>query len=195
MAVHGVLKGLRSIFKAEGSSIMAGSTIPSGKGSKEGGRERAGLSFTLISDAFRNGGSIPPVYTCRGQGISPRLSWSNVPSGVRSFALVLEDPDAPGGAFSHWVVYNIPADKRELPSSLPSTPSLPDGTRQGINDFRKTGYGAPCPPPGKAHRYRFRIYALRALLTPPAMMDRTTLLQAIRDQVIEAAELLGFFER
>jgi Raf kinase inhibitor-like YbhB/YbcL family protein len=107
----------------------------------------------------------------------------------------LEDPDAPGGTFSHWVVYNIPADTRELPSSLPSNPSLSDGTRQGINDFRKIGYGAPCPPPGKAHRYRFRMYALRTLLTAQAMMDRATLLQDIRDQVMEAAELMGFFER
>jgi Raf kinase inhibitor-like YbhB/YbcL family protein len=169
--------------------------IPPGKGEKEAVMKRADPSFTLVSDAFRNGGSIPPVYTCRGQGISPRLSWSNVPSGVGSFALILEDTDAPGGTFSHWVVYNIPPEKRELPPSFPSTPVFSDGTRQGMNDFRKVGYGAPCPPPGKSHRYIFRMFALKALLTPPPMMDRNTLLHQVRDQTLEVAELMGFFKR
>jgi Raf kinase inhibitor-like YbhB/YbcL family protein len=186
-----------SWFSVWGKSMLfiTGITNLSGKKVKEAGKERTDPFLTLHSDAFRNGGSIPPVYTCGGKGVSPQLSWSNVPPGVKSFALIMEDPDAPGGMFSHWVVYNIPAEKRELPPSFPSTLSLPDGTRQGMNDFQKIGYGAPCPPPGTPHRYYFRIFALRTLLTPPATIDRTTLLLNIRDQVIEAAELMGFYGR
>jgi phospholipid-binding protein, PBP family len=173
--------------------MLTGDTISSGKGMKEIARKPTDPAFTLVSDAFRNGGSIPPVYTCRGQGISPRLSWSNVPPEVRSFALILEDPDAPGGTFSHWVVYNIPAEKRELPPSLPAAPVLPDGIRQGINDFRKTGYGAPCPPAGVSHRYYFRLFALRSSLAPLSTMNRASLLSTIRNEILETAELMGFF--
>jgi Raf kinase inhibitor-like YbhB/YbcL family protein len=175
--------------------FISGITNPLIRNVKEAVKDGTDPSLNLGSDAFRNGESIPPVYTCSGRGISPQLSWSNVPSGVRSFALIMEDPDAPGGTFSHWIVYNIPAEKRELPPALPSTPLFSDGTRQGINDFQKMGYGAPCPPRGKPHRYYFRIFALRALLTPPATMDRTTLLFEIKDQVIEATELMGSYGR
>jgi Raf kinase inhibitor-like YbhB/YbcL family protein len=160
---------------------------------RETGKKGKDPSFTLLSEAFRNGGTIPPVYTCRGQGISPRLSWSHSPDGVVSYALILEDRDAPAGTFSHWVVYNIPADTEELPPSIPPNPSLPDGTRQGVNDFRKVGYGAPCPPPGKPHRYYFRLFAVRTTLIPRPGMDRHTLLLGLKDQVIDIAELMGFF--
>ena len=148
----------------------------------------------LTSDAFRNGGQIPPVYTCKGQGISPKLIWTNVPSGVKSYALIMEDPDALGGIFSHWVVYNIPPAIREIPSSFPTDSSLPDGTRQGTNDFRKTGYGGPCPPPGRPHRYYFRIYALDTSLSAVSM-DRNSLLRGIEGHVIEKTDLMGFFAR
>jgi Raf kinase inhibitor-like YbhB/YbcL family protein len=173
--------------------FLGGISVPSEKGQKEAGKKREDPSFTLASDAFRNGGSIPPVYSCRGQGISPRLYWSNVPEGVRSFALIMEDPDSPGGTFSHWVIYNIPADKKELPASLPPNPSFPDGTRQGVNDFRRMGYGAPCPPSGKSHRYYIRLFALKVLLRPVGAMNRATLLSEIKDQVLDKAELMGFF--
>jgi Raf kinase inhibitor-like YbhB/YbcL family protein len=152
-------------------------------------------SMILSSDAFQNGGQIPPVHTCKGQGISPQLAWRNVPPGVKSFALIVEDPDSPGGTFGHWVLYNIPGEKRELPSSVPPSSSLPDGTRQGMNDFRKIGYGGPCPPPGRPHRYYFRIFALRVTFLPSATMDRAALLLAMKDQMITTAELMGFFSR
>ncbi len=173
---------------------MPGITVSS-EPTKERRKENADPPFVLSSDAFRNGGEIPPVYTCRGQGISPLLTWNGTPEGVRAFALLLEDPDAPGGTFSHWVVYNIPPEKRELPPSLPHNPSFPDGIRQGMNDFRKIGYGAPCPPPGRSHRYYFRLYALDAPLIPAPSMDRDTLLRGIKGHVYGTAELMGFFKR
>jgi Raf kinase inhibitor-like YbhB/YbcL family protein len=167
-------------------------SIPKGKEPEIPGSDP---SMILVSDAFRNGGEIPPVYTCKGQGISPQLTWSNVPVEVRSFALIVEDSDAPGGTFSHWIVYNIPADRRELPPSIPPTPSLSDGIRQGVNDFRKIGYGGPCPPPGKRHRYYFRIFGLRTQLPPAGTLDYAALLRTIEGQVIATGELMGFFSR
>lgn len=190
-----VLRELWNFLSGKTMQLITEMIATTGKSVMEAGREVKNSPFTLASDAFRNGGSIPPVYTCKGQGISPKLIWSNVPSGIGSFALMMEDPDAPGSTFSHWVIYNIPAEKRELPSSLPSIPLFPDGTRQGMNDFRRIGYGAPCPPPGKPHRYYFRIFALKALLKPSAAMDRTNLLHNVRDQLIEKAELIGLFGR
>jgi Raf kinase inhibitor-like YbhB/YbcL family protein len=165
------------------------------KPTREARKENTDPTFILSSDAFRNGGEIPPVYTCRGQGISPLLTWDGSPAGIRAFALLLEDPDAPGGTFTHWVIYNIPAEKRELPSSLPRIPSFPDGTRQGMNDFRKIGYGAPCPPPGKSHRYIFRLYAVDTLLVATPGMDRGMLLRGIRDHVRASTDLMGCFKR
>jgi Raf kinase inhibitor-like YbhB/YbcL family protein len=114
---------------------------------------------------------------------------------VKSFALLVEDPDSPGGTFSHWVMYNIPADKREIPPSIPPTSSLPDGTSQGINDFRKIGYRGPCPPHGTRHRYYFRIFALKTMLSRTGTMNRAALLRAIEEQVIAKGELMGFFSR
>ncbi len=137
----------------------------------------SGSAIQLQTDAFRNGGEIPPVYTCKGQNISPRITWSNVPEGTRSFALIMEDPDAPGGTFAHWVIYNIPADKRQLPASVPIQPNLDDGTRQGPNDFRRIGYAGPCPPPGRPHRYYLRIYALDTMVSPQGTLDRSGLLR------------------
>ena len=161
----------------------------------ETGGEKPGSVMILSSDAFRNGGEIPPVYTCKGQGISPKLRWNTVPQAAKSLALIVEDPDAPGGAFSHWVIYNIPPDKRDLPPSIPPSPALPDGTRQGSNDFRKTGYGPPCPPPGKPHRYNFRIFALDIILPSSGTMDRASLIRRMEGHIIAKADLMGFFKR
>lgn len=157
--------------------------------------EKTGFSINLTSDAFRNGGEIPPVYTCKGQNISPHLIWDGVPGGTKSLALIMDDPDALGGTFSHWVIYNIPSGARHLSASVPGNQSLSDGSRQGTNDFRRYGYSGPCPPPGKSHRYYFRLYALDSILPQTGMLTRNTLLKSIEGHVIGKGELMGFFKQ
>jgi hypothetical protein len=114
----------------------------------------------LKTSAFPAGGDIPKQFTCSGADVSPALTWSDPPPRTRSLALIMDDPDAPVGTFVHWVVYNLPASARQLPAGVPGNNAIPGGGKQGVNDFPKTGYGGPCPPPGKPHRYFFRLYAL-----------------------------------
>lgn len=113
------------------------------------------MAFQVISSAFEDGGAIPAVYSCDGQDRSPALSWHDVPAGTQSFVLIVDDPDAPGGRFTHWVLFDIPADVRSLTENESATGI------QGINDFQTAGYNGPCPPPGGSeHRYLFTLYAL-----------------------------------
>ena len=123
------------------------------------GPGRRAMSFVLETKAFPKGGEIPSKYTCTGEDVSPALSWNGAPQGTKSFALIMEDPDAPSGAFTHWVVYDLAADAHQLPENVSKTDDLSGGGHQGRNDFRRPGYGGPCPPPGKPHRYFFRLHA------------------------------------
>ena len=148
----------------------------------------------LSSTAFSEGAMIPVRYTCDGTDFSPPLAWSEAPGGVKSFALVCDDPDAPMGAWVHWVVCNIPAATSSLQENMPVADTLSDGTRQGVNDFRKTGYGGPCPP-GGAHRYFFRLYALDTELVPDQTMTKKKLLTAMEGHVLGEAVLMGRYER
>lgn len=118
----------------------------------------------VVSNAFGNGSSIPQIYTCNGANVSIPLSWSNVPSNTKSILIIMEDLNAPGGPFLHWVVYNIPPNVTGLPQGLPNTPYVPGIGYQGINDFGKVGYGGPCPPPGSAHEYVILVIALNTTL-------------------------------
>lgn len=122
------------------------------------------LAFELKTDAFEPKGVIAARYTCDGNDFSPALYWQNPPVGTKSFALIMDDPDAPMGTWVHWVVYNIPAAVSQLGEGFERQTTLPDGTKQGITDFGRMGYGGPCPPPGKPHRYYFKLYALDVLL-------------------------------
>src|SRR5438445_12680380 len=118
------------------------------------------MSFQITSTAFSNGASIAKNYTCDGPDVSPSLNWTGAPAGTQSFALIADDPDAPAGTWVHWVLYNLPAGVSELPENIAKVESLDlDGARQGRNDFRRPGYGGPCPPPGPPHRYFFKLYA------------------------------------
>lgn len=154
-----------------------------------------GESMKLESDAFSEGGYIPAKYTCKGEDVSPPLKWSGTPKGCVSFALIVEDPDAPMGTWDHWVAYDIPGDKNSLDEGVPTEKSLPDGYRQGINDFRKIGYGGPCPPPGKPHRYVFTLYALDAKLGLDAGLNKGAVLKAIKGHILGKAVLTGLFKR
>ncbi len=153
------------------------------------------MSFTLSSPAFENGGEIPGKYTCVGDDISPELVWENPPDATSGFALICEDTDAPGAAWVHWVIWGIPPAVRKLPEGVPLDPVLDNGAGQGITDFRRLGYGGPCPPPGRPHRYFFKLYALdRAILLPPGG-TKEDLLAAIDGHILAETSLMGTFKR
>ena len=153
------------------------------------------MSFNIQTDAFRNGAEIPAKYTCSGANVSPALQWSNVPPNTKSLALIVDDPDAPGGTWTHWVLWDIPAHAGSLPEAVPHDESLPGGARQGKSDFGKVGYGGPCPPPGKAHRYFFRMYALDTVLALRGGSERPDLEDAMKRHILTQAEWMGTFKR
>lgn len=149
----------------------------------------------LKSTAFKDGERIPVKYTCEGQNISPSLTWSDVPEDTRSFALMADDPDAPAGIFTHWVIFNIPLNSRELPEAVPTKPQLAGDALQGRSDFGSIGYGGPCPPPGKPHHYNFTLYALDKLLELPTGTSKRKVLDAMPGHILAQAELVGIYQR
>jgi len=154
-----------------------------------------GMAMRLTSTAFEDGGLIPPLYTCDDQDISPPLTWDGPPAETRSFALICDDPDAPGRTWVHWVMYNIPPDARVLSAGTPGDATLPDGTQQGQNSWPRTGYGGPCPPSG-THRYIFNLYALDTTLDlEPGATDKAALLEAMDGHVLAEITLTGLYER
>ena len=153
------------------------------------------MAFSITSTAFPNGGNIPRKFTCDGADASPELSWTAPPSGTQSFALIADDPDAPVGNWTHWVLYDLPAGTASLPEDVPKSEELPNGARQGRNDFRRIGYGGPCPPPGKPHRYFFRLYALNSKLNLKPGATKADVEKAIEGHVLAKAELMGKYGR
>jgi Raf kinase inhibitor-like YbhB/YbcL family protein len=153
----------------------------------------ADMSFQISSTGFAGNQMIPKKFTCDGTDVSPALSWEDAPVGTRSLALIMDDPDAPAGTWVHWVMYNIPAETKDLPEGVAKQEQLPDGSLQGRNDFRKTGYGGPCPPPGKPHRYYFKLYALDAKLNLNAGASKADVEEAMKGHVLAKAELIGRF--
>ena len=154
------------------------------------------MSFALKSTAFSSGGEIPRKFTCSGENVSPALSWTDAPALARSFALIADDPDAPVGTWTHWILWNIPARETSLPEGVPTKhESLTSGARQGKNDFGRIGYGGPCPPPGRPHRYFFRLYALGAMLDLKPGAARGELESAMNSHVLAQAEWMGLFKR
>ncbi len=150
-------------------------------------------NISISSEAFQAGGVIPKEYTCDGSDVSPALSWRGIPENAKSIALIMDDPDAPGGTFVHWVVYNIPKDTLKLPKGVPKNKTLNDGSRHGINDFGRTGYGGPCPP--KEHRYYFKIYALDAMLDLQAGVSKADVETAMKGHILATGELTGRYRR
>ena len=153
------------------------------------------MSFTLTSTAFGNGGEIPRRYTCDAADLSPALTWSGTPAETQSLALIADDPDAPVGTWTHWLIWNIPAKATLLPEDTPKIELLDNGARQGRNDFQRIGYGGPCPPPGKAHRYFFKLYALDARLDLKPGAGKGELERAIKPHILAETQWMGTYKR
>jgi len=156
------------------------------------------MALSLVSPAFSHGGEIPRHYTCQGDDLSPPLSWSGAPDGTKSFALIVDDPDAPDPkaprmTWVHWVLYNLPADCRELPETV-GREALPPGTQEGRNDWKKLGYGGPCPPIGR-HRYLHKLYALDTRLSELGAATKKEVEAAMAEHVLARAELVGTYEK
>jgi Raf kinase inhibitor-like YbhB/YbcL family protein len=151
--------------------------------------------MNLSSPAFHEGDRLPTKLTADGDDVSPELQWSGAPSNTRSFALICEDPDAPRGTWTHWVLFNIPADKTSLPEKMPTDKELPDGARQGKNDFGKIGYGGPSPPAGMPHRYFFKVDALDTKLDLDAGAKKDQVLTAMKGHILAEGQLMGKYGR
>ncbi len=157
-------------------------------------------NITIISEAFNQGGKIPAEYTCDGVDRSPQLTWTGIPSNTSSIVLIMYDPDTPSRPFIHWVIYNIPPSIRGLPKWVSNSPKLEhwpfgDVAYQALNDFGKVGYGGPCPPPGKPHRYFFKVYALSTVLNVPPGSSNSYIRQYMEGDILTTGELMGIYGR
>jgi hypothetical protein len=153
------------------------------------------MAFQISSTAFQPNFDIPKPFTCDGPDGSPALRWNDPPPGTQTLALIMDDPDAPVGTWVHWVIYDLPAATRELPQGMPKDETLKDGSRQGRNDFGRSGYGGPCPPPGPAHRYFFKLYALSSKTGLKAGAGKADLLKAMEGKILAMTELVGKYKR
>lgn len=156
------------------------------------------MALTLTSPSFDPRAEIPATFTCEGKDVSPALSWTGAPSGTKSFALIVDDPDAPDPkapkrTWVHWILFNLPPSARGLAEGVPAS-ELPAGTREGLNDWKKTGYGGPCPPIGR-HRYFFKLYALDAILPELDRPTKADLERAMEGHIAAKAELVGTYEK
>lgn len=149
----------------------------------------------LTSTAFTEGSPIPAQHTCDGTNSSPPLKWSGVPAEAKSLALIADDPDAPMGTWVHWVVYDLPPTTTELAEGVAKSQFIPGGAKQGLNDFRHLGYGGPCPPPGKAHRYFFKLYALDTQLELKPGATKKEVEGAMAKHILAEGHLLGTYKR
>jgi Raf kinase inhibitor-like YbhB/YbcL family protein len=172
--------------------------LPACGGAKEPAaepQEEAAMKLELTSAAFEEGSTIPTQYTCDGPDVSTPLSWSGLPAGAKSLALIGDDPDAPVGTWVHWVLYDLPPDVAALAKGLPPDEQLANGGKQGKNDFGKIGYCGPCPPRGSAHRYFFKLYALDAELNLSPGATKKELLKAMEGHILAEGQLMGRYQR
>ena len=178
--------------------VLAVAAVPRPAGTPTRARKEVTVPLTLASSAFAPRGAIPERHTCDGEDVSPPLAWSGAPAGTKSFALVVDDPDAPDPAapkvvWVHWVLYDLPATATALPAGV-AAKTLPPGTREGLNDWKRTGYGGPCPPVGR-HRYFHRLYALDVVLPDLGRPTRAALEKAMAGHVLARTELVGTYQR
>jgi Raf kinase inhibitor-like YbhB/YbcL family protein len=153
------------------------------------------MKIQLTTTAFAEGQPIPSQHAFDNQDLSPALQWSGVPSAAKSLALICDDPDAPMGTWVHWVLYDLPPATPGLAEGVPKSPELDGGGKQGVNDYKKIGYGGPCPPPGKPHRYFFKLYALEAKPALKPGLTKQELLKAIEGHVLAEGQLMGTYQR
>jgi Raf kinase inhibitor-like YbhB/YbcL family protein len=153
------------------------------------------MAFTLTSPVIGPGQVIPKKYTCDGPDVSLPLAWSDPPAGTQSLALLADDPDAPVGDWVHWVLYDLPSRLRELPEGVPHDKTLPDASKQGKNDFGRLGYGGPCPPPGRSHRYVFTLYAVDRQLGLAPGATKAQLLTALKGHILGEAQWVARYGR
>jgi hypothetical protein len=152
------------------------------------------MALKITSSTFTEGGRIPKQYTCDGADISPDLSWAGVPESTKSLVLICDDPDAPMGTWVHWVLFNIPPGESALPAKTPSNANLSNGAKHGTNDFRRLGYGGPCPP-GGTHRYYFKLYALDIELNLDSGATKSKVEEAMRGHILAEGQLMGKYQR
>lgn len=181
-------------MKAQGVIVIMALCLTCHEGS---GRTKGGV-MTITSTAFSHEGEIPARYTCEGQDVSPALAWSGLPAGTKSLVLIVDDPDAPDPAaprmtWVHWVLYNLPPTATGLPEAVQAR-ALPAGTREGLNDWKRTGWGGPCPPIGR-HRYFFKLYALDTVLPDLGAATKARVEEAMKDHVLARAELIGTYRK
>ena len=152
------------------------------------------MALQITSAAFSEGGMIPKPYTCDGTDVSPDLSWTGVPEATKSLSLICDDPDAPVGTWVHWVLFNISAGEKGIPTEVAPEATLPNGAKHGTNDFRRLGYGGPCPP-GGTHRYFFKLYALDTVLSLRSGATKAQVEEAMRGHILAQAQLMGKYKR
>ena len=176
--------------------VAMGIMLPGTPGMSENQQVHGGntMAMQITSNAFKHQNMIPQKYGCAGDDISPPLEWEDAPDGAESLALICNDPDAPGGTFTHWVVYNIPPDQNAFDENIPTDDSLHSGARQGKNDFGNIGYGGPCPPDGE-HRYFFQLFALDTELDLSGEVTENDLRDAMRDHILAEGELMGRYAK
>jgi Raf kinase inhibitor-like YbhB/YbcL family protein len=158
-------------------------------------KDKLVMKMQISSSAFAEGQPIPPQHAYEDKDLSPALQWTGLPAGTKSLALICDDPDAPMGTWVHWVIYDLPAATAGLSEGVPKSPELSNGAKQGVNDYKKIGYGGPCPPLGKPHRYYFKLYALDRVLGLKQGATKPDLLKAMEGHVLAEGELMGTFKR
>jgi Raf kinase inhibitor-like YbhB/YbcL family protein len=185
------LKRILAIAIVSSSCLLATVLLSQPSGLAHG---QARTSLWVRSSSFSNGRSIPARYTCDGADLSPVLQWQSAPAGTKSFAIVMDDPDAPID-FTHWLVFNIPPGVRELAEGASQQSAMPHGSVEGRNDFGRPGYGGPCPPRGNPHHYVFRVYALDRLLDLPAGAAGKQVHAAISGHIVAQGQIVGTYQR
>lgn len=153
------------------------------------------MTIKITSPSFAEGQPIPSKYTCDGENVSPPLTWDQVPTGAKTLALICDDPDAPAGTWVHWVLYDLPATTRNQPEAIEPKELLPNGAKQGRNDFKQIGYGGPCPPKGGPHRYYFKLYALDIELGLKSGATKNEVQQAMKGHTLAEGQLMGTYKR